>query len=112
MSIRFVTSNFSTKGAVRVCMGADQSCLYVVYVRKTHTSVDVSVSVYMSVCAHGEHRRVGYPPMDFHYDAMTLATGGDFYRIYPLTSRPSRVAAASSIECYFHPAARRWHEKV
>ena len=66
----------------------------------------------MSVCAHGEHRRVGYPPMDFHYDAMTLATGGDFYRIYPLTSRPSRVAAASSIECYFHPAARRWHGKV
>lgn len=56
----------------------------VVFVRGVHTltrrvqSIDASVSVYMSLCAHEEHRRVGYPPMDFHYDAMALAAGAIF----------------------------------
>lgn len=40
--------------------------------------------------------------MDFQYDAMArLPRWGDFYRIYPLTSRPSQVAEASSIEMLF-----------
>jgi len=75
VSIRFVTSNFSTKGAARACMGTDPSCLCM-HVQTQR--VDALVSVYMHVCARGEHRRVGYPPMDFHYDAMALATGAIF----------------------------------
>lgn len=39
--------------------------------------------------------------MDFQYAMARSPRWGDFYRIYPLTSRPSQVAEASSIEMLF-----------
>lgn len=62
-----------------------------------------------------EHRRVGYLPMDFHYDGDGARRRGDFYRIYPLTSRaplPSVVARRVRLKCYFHLVARRCREGV
>jgi len=65
VSIRFVTSNFSTKGAARA--------RDVDHVASVCTQIGAPVRAPVEV-----HRRVEYPAMDFHHDAMALVADAIF----------------------------------